>query len=111
MSLVRASIWSSSMRASSAWWSSNLPSSAPASSFRRARAFPMARSARAWGFRCPAISASSIARDVWVVSLEATEESLTRARSRSFSSRCQCRAWSWTRLARSRVYSRSRRMS
>jgi hypothetical protein len=43
--------------------------------------------------------------------LEATEETLISARSSGFSSRCQCRARSRVRSVRSRVNSRSRRMS
>ena len=43
--------------------------------------------------------------------VEATAEILIRARSSSFSSRAQCRVRSCTRSARSRVYSRSRRIS
>jgi hypothetical protein len=100
---VRAPVWSSRMRASSAWCSSNRPSSASASSLRLARIFPIARSARALGLRCPAISASSIARTDWVSRVEATEETLIRARSSSFSSLAQCRDRSWTRSARSLV--------
>jgi hypothetical protein len=111
MRVVRASIWSKRMRASSPWCGSNLPSSAWASCARLARSLPFARSASAFGFRCPAISASIIARTDWVSMLEATEETLISARSSSFSSRAQCRVRSCTRSARSRVNSRSRRMS
>jgi hypothetical protein len=100
---VRASIWSSRMRASSAWWSSNRPSSASASSLRLARILPIARSASTFGLRCPPISASSIARTDWVSSVEATAEILISARSSSFSSRAHCRVRSCTRPARSRV--------
>ena len=99
------------MRASSPWCGSNRPSSASASCARLARILPMARSARTFGLRCPAISASIIARVESVSRLEATAEILISARSSSFSSRAQYRVRSCTRSARSRVNSRSRRIS
>ena len=102
---------SSRIRAWMLWWSSHLPSSAKVSSARLARALPMARSARALGLRWPAISASIIARAVSVSRVDSTAEILICARSSSFSSRAQYRDLSCTRLARSRVSSRSRRIS
>ena len=63
------------------------------------------------GLRSPAISASIIARHESVSRVEATAEILISARSSSFSSRAQYRDRSCTRSARSRVNSRSRRIS
>ena len=52
-----------------------------------------------------------MSRQDMVSMAEATEVTLIRARSSSFSSRDQCRVRSWTSSARSRVNSRSLRMS
>src|SRR5829696_267594 len=59
---VRWSMWSSSMRSSSAWCSLNPPSSASRSSGIFSRIRVCAKSASTAGSRSPAISASSIAR-------------------------------------------------
>ena len=107
----RASMSSSRIRAWMLWWSSRRPSSARVSSARLARALPMARSARTRGLRWPAISASIIARAVSVSRVDSTAEILIRARSSSFSRRARYRDLSCTSAARSRVSSRSRRIS
>jgi hypothetical protein len=70
---------------------------------RLTRIRPRASSASSVGSRCPAMSASIIARPETPMMSVATVESLIRASSRSFSSRCTCRERSWSRSNRNRV--------
>src|SRR6266542_3745107 len=76
---VRASYWSSSRRASSAWWSSNRPVRACTSAACLAFIRPRARPASTLGSRWPEISASSIARPDLPMMSVATVDSLIRA--------------------------------
>jgi hypothetical protein len=64
---------------------------------------PRARAASCRGSRWPAIIALIMSCAETVVSLLATDETLTSAVSSSFSSRCQQRVRSWTRRVRARV--------
>ena len=59
---------------------------------------PRASSASRRGSRSPAMSASSMSRTERVSNLLATDETLIKASSSSFSSRCQCRVRSRVRL-------------
>src|SRR6266568_1559319 len=77
----RASTWSSSIRASSAWWSSNRPVSASIRAARLAFIFPRARSASIFGSRSPPISASIMSRTDSVPIVLATAEILISASS------------------------------
>jgi hypothetical protein len=104
-------IWSSSIRASSPWWSSNMPSRASTRSSCLAFIRVRARPASTFGSRWPAIIALIMSLADSVVSLEATLDSLTSAPSSSFSSRWQHRVRSWTRRVRARVQSRSARIA
>jgi hypothetical protein len=84
---VRESIWSSSIRANSAWWSSNRPVSASTRALCLTFIRPRARPARTCGSCCPAIKASTMSRTDTVSSLLATAETLIKASSSSFSNR------------------------
>jgi hypothetical protein len=66
-------------------------------SARRVRARPRASSASTFGLRCPAISASIIARPDTPSTSVSTDEILIRASSSSFSIRCLTRVRSSTR--------------
>ena len=74
------------------------------------RARPWASSASTFGLRCPAISASIIARPDTPSTSVSTEEILIRASSSSFSIRCLTRVRSSTRSKRARARSRTRRI-
>jgi hypothetical protein len=77
-----------------------------------ARIGPIASSARACGSRSPAIIALIMAVQDWLpASLEATDDSLHRASSSSFSSRCQYLVRSWVRCTSWRVQTRIARIS
>jgi hypothetical protein len=78
-----ASMWSSSILASSAWWSSKRPVSAATNAARLPRIRPLASSASTLGSRCPAISAASMARPETPMMSVATVPSLIRASSSS----------------------------
>jgi hypothetical protein len=79
----RVSIWSSSILASQAWWSQNWPVRASTSAACLTRSRPLASSASALGSRCPATSASSMARPETPKMSVATVPSLIRASSSS----------------------------
>ena len=80
-----------------------MPSSASASSSRLAFMLVRARLASTRGSRCPAIIALIMSCAEMVVSLLATDESLTRADSSSFSIRWKQRVRSWVSRVRARV--------
>src|SRR5215207_4383542 len=78
----RVSIWSSSIRATKAWWSENWPVRASTSAACLTRSRPRANSASTLGSRSPVISASSMARPETPKMSVATVESLIRASTR-----------------------------
>ena len=87
--VVRASIWSSSIRASSPWWSSKRPVSASI----RAPCLAFIRPARQPGkpprVALPGDQRPSMSRTDMVSRVDATADTLISASSSSFSSRCQ----------------------
>ena len=100
MRAVRVSIWVVDLvqqHPGEFGWSSNRPSRAATKAeclvFIRPRASP----ASTFGSRCPAISASIMARPDTPMMSVATADILIRASSSSFSSRCTCRDRSWVR--------------
>ena len=106
-----ASIWSRSIRASSAWWSLKRPVSACTRAARLPRIRPLASSASTLGHAaqrsasppCPTRGAHDVGRH---------GGQLGSGRPRAAcSSRCTCRARSWVRSDRSRVSSRTWRIS
>jgi hypothetical protein len=107
---ARSSIWSSSIRARRPWCSVKRPSAASARTAKRARARPLANSARTLGRRSPAMSASIIPRPDTPWMSDSTEEIFTKASSRSFSMRCLTRVRSPTRSKQARARSRTRRI-
>jgi hypothetical protein len=99
----RKAMWSSRTWASSPWWASNMPSRAATRPSCLARIRARASPASTRGSRSPAIIALIMPCAEMVVSLLATEETLTSAPSSSFSSRCQHQVRSRTSRARARV--------
>src|SRR5512132_1146711 len=79
----RASIWSSSILASSPWWASKRPVNAATSAACLPRSRPLASPASTLGSRWPAMSASSMARPETPMMSVATLDSLIRASSSS----------------------------
>jgi hypothetical protein len=106
-------MWSRWARISMRWWSRTcMPSRACAIAARPPLTCPAASAARAFGSSSPSAMASRMTRAVLVLASECTTgDSLTRAPSRSFSSRCHCRVRSRTTCSRARVRSRSARIS
>src|SRR3954447_16372066 len=111
MRALSSSSWPSSNRVSRAWWSVNRPCRARCRVARLRRARPRASSASTVGLRCPAISASIIARPETPSTSVSTDEILIRASSSSFSIRCLTRVRSSTRSNRARARSRTCRIA
>ena len=100
-------------RISLGWWlPRRMPSSAASTAARPPLTPPWASAARALGSRSPSAMASRMTRaDLTAASDDTTDDSLTRAPSRSFSSRCHSRVRSRTSCSLARVRSRRARIS